>query len=264
MSRFMNIFKRENQEIRRDYEEVYHELIEFFIISNHGGSGVAQGRVLSDHILRLSKLSVDPRQLIDGRRDAEAGDVCGEQLLVERMSENLRFVSRMLPIQNPLSAAAAGTWLHHHALALVQSLAAIGVVLQVGGIVRERGGGGTDHGVAGGGDVVDYIAVVPVEDRAGEPLVGGVRDGGIGSSGVEVEEIGIGGGGSGVGRVVRMGILVAEESVVEPIRRRLQRVVVVVVMVRLRVRRGVAGELVRQNGAQTAVSLLLLVGEVER
>lgn len=71
-----------------------------------------------------------------------------------------------------------------------------------------------DHGVAGaGGDFVDDVAVVALEDRAGEPLVGG--GGGVGG-GVEVEEIGgcgvvgVSGGGGG-------GVLGAEESGVEPI-----------------------------------------------
>lgn len=47
--------------------------------------------------------------------------------------------------------------------------------------------------------------MVTVEDRAGKPLVRGVRNGGIGCSGVKVKEISIGrggGGGGGVGRVV--------------------------------------------------------------
>lgn len=73
--------------------------------------------------------------------------------------------------------------------------------------MRERSSGSTDHSItgSGSGDIVDDIAVVTVEDRAGKPLVRGVRNGGIGCSGVKVKEISIGrggGGGGGVGRVV--------------------------------------------------------------
>ena len=75
------------------------------------------------------------------------------------------------------------------------------------------------QGCGAGGDVVDDLAVVAVEDGAGEPLAGGLgcggAAGGVGSGGVEVEEIG--------GVVVTVNVIVvvavvgAEEGVVEPI-----------------------------------------------
>ena len=107
--------------------------------------------------------------------------------------------------------------------------------------MRHSGG---DHGVADG---VDDVAVVALEDRAGEPLVGGLllrgrassATAGIGRRRVEVEEIRV---------AVVVGVVVvaiaavtvvvvssaaavgafevgSEEGVVEPIRRRLERLV---------------------------------------
>lgn len=98
--------------------------------------------------------------------------------------------------------------------------------------MRKSGAG--DDRVAGG-DVVNDVAVIPVEDRAREPLVRGLRSGtgGVGGSSVEVEEIGgVGsvrrGGVIGVAVVVCVGVVSAKDGVVEPIRRRLEWMVVVV------------------------------------
>lgn len=63
-----------------------------------------------------------------------------------------------------------------------------------------------------------------MKNRTGEPLVGGVRNGGIRCRGVKVKEISIAGssgGGGGVGRVVRMRVLITKKCVVEPIGRSL-------------------------------------------
>lgn len=81
---------------------------------------------------------------------------------------------------------------------------------------------GGDHGVPGsGGDVVDDVTVVAVEDGAREPLVGGLRHGGGVGCRVEVQEIAaivvivvvvvV------VRVVVVLGLLGPEQRVVEPI-----------------------------------------------
>lgn len=92
---------------------------------------------------------------------------------------------------------------------------------------------------------------------------------------MKVEEISISssGGGGGVGREVRMGVLVTQECVVEPIGGSLKRVLMMVVMMgllRLGVRRGVAGgKLVRQNVTERRrirqrLILVVMVREVKR
>lgn len=69
---------------------------------------------------------------------------------------------------------------------------------------------GGDHGVAGHLNIgIPNIADIPLQNRAGKPLVVGGRGGGAGV-GVQVEEIGVGGcGGGEVGRL-------AKNSAVEP------------------------------------------------
>lgn len=75
------------------------------------------------------------------------------------MGQNLRLVPCVLPVHHSAVSAAAAAALHDD-VRLVE--AAVG--LEVGGVV---GDGGGDHGVArDGGDVIDDVAMVAVEDGA--------------------------------------------------------------------------------------------------
>lgn len=170
---------------------IYHELIEFFVIGDD--VVVSERCVFRDHILRLRQLRVDPRQLVHRRGDPEARHVRRQQLLVQRVLQNLRLPPSNLPI---------------HGVATTVSAAA----LQIGVL---------HHGVPCAG--VDDLARVAVERR---PLR-------VGGTGVEVQEIGTvnitvggsGGDGGGVGCGVvggGLGVVSAEKRVVEPIGRGLE------------------------------------------
>lgn len=105
-----------------------------------------------------------------------------------------------------------------------------------------------------GGDVVNDVAVIPVEDRARQPLARGLGcgSGGVGGGSVEVEEIGgvnvVGSAGSVVVAVVVVGVVRSKKSVVEPIGRGLERVLVV-----LGIGAGLSGR-VRQYRTQGVIS----------
>lgn len=74
------------------------------------------------------------------------------------MCQNLRLVPCVLPVDHSAVSAAAAAL--HDDVCLVE--AAVG--LEVGGVV---GDGGGNHGVArDGGDVIDDVAMVAVEDGA--------------------------------------------------------------------------------------------------
>lgn len=166
---------------------IYHELIEFFVIGDD--VVVSERCVFRDHILRLRQLRVDPRQLVHRRGDPEARHVRRQQLLVQRVLQNLRLTPPNLPAHG-VSAA----------------------VLQIGVL---------HHGLPGA--VIDDLAGVAVERRPRQPLR-------VGGAGVQFQEIrtvnlnvnvAVGGDGGGVSGV---GVVSAEERVVEPIRRGLERV----------------------------------------
>lgn len=251
-------FEQQNNDIKA--KNTYQELIELLIVPDHARRTMSESREFGDHILGLGKLGVDSGQLVDRRGDPEASHVGGEQLLVKRMRQNLGHVPCILPVHRSMFPALDHNSHSYGSLALVRVAAvevevvATAAVLQVLG--RFVGHGSGNHGVTGGGNVVDYVTVVAVKDGAGEPLVRRLGDGGRIRGGVEVQEIGavnviVCGSGGGV---VVLG-LGAEEGVVEPIGCALQGLVVVVVVgagFRGRVRGGgVSGELV--DGAQGIV-----------
>jgi len=203
---------------KRRKQQAYQELLKFLVVPDHALSAMPESRVLGDHILGLPELGVDPGQLVDRRGDPEARHVGRQQLVVERVCQNLGLVPRILPVHHSVAAALD----HHSHLALVRIKAVAGAVLQVLG--RFVGLGGGDHGVSGGGDVVYDVTVVAVEDGAREPLVGGLRHGGGVGGRVEVQEIaaivivvvvvvcvGV------VRVVIVLGLLGPEQRVVEPI-----------------------------------------------
>lgn len=90
----------------------HHELIELLLVSDQHVVVVAgpEDGVLADDPLRPRQLLVDPRQLVDRRGDPEARHVCRQQLLVQRVGQDLRLVPRVLPrpLLHLLHACGAG------------------------------------------------------------------------------------------------------------------------------------------------------------
>lgn len=222
-------FKRAKQE-----DIMCHELIKVFIIPNQS---LTHGGVLSHHMLRLSQLSVDPGQLVNRRGNPQASHVRRQQLLVQRVSQYLRLVLRILPITLRGSATPAIA-LVHVLLQIrrvddrvrVDDLAV--VALQQGGVLarqplvvarRRRGGGGGGRrlrrrgGVGGGVEVEE--AVIARRRRRRRRRVG-AEEGGVepAGSGGGVELVVDGGGGGGVrqlllGRLLLRLVLVGGEVV---------------------------------------------------
>lgn len=62
-----------------------------------GGGGVGVG-VGAEEVVGVGELSVDEGELVDRGGHAEAGDVGGEELLVQRVSSNLRLQLPLLVI----------------------------------------------------------------------------------------------------------------------------------------------------------------------
>lgn len=148
---------------------VYHEVVEVLVVE--GLVGVSEKGVLGDHLVRLGELGVDLGQLVDGRGDAEARHVRRQQLLVQRVAQDVRLAPLLLPrgavrvAVVPSSAAAV--------LAVIARVGGAGLtlgggeplvveprgrlVLRGGLVIREEGGGGV---VVVGVDLVGEVVVV--------------------------------------------------------------------------------------------------------
>jgi hypothetical protein len=73
----------------------HHELVQLAaVVPGRGEAGV-----LGDDALRLRELRVDARELVHGRRDAEARHVRRQQLLVQRVRQYLRLGARRVRLR---------------------------------------------------------------------------------------------------------------------------------------------------------------------